>query len=133
MAEYLHICKEEGLYYELGYETFEQWLGVPEISLSRSHAYALTGAYEELVIERGIPVDRLITIEITKLTEILPAVKRGDVDVFDALSDAEVLSRSDLREKFHHEKTGKLDAETARPICPACGQRTKASKAVHGA
>lgn len=126
LAAYLHEINAERLYQLLGYETFNEWLGVPEISLSRSHAYALIGAYVEFVVERGIDPAQIGAIEATKLAETLPALRRGEVEVEDAIADADSLSRSDLREKYR-EDSGRLDATTERPICPNCGARMRAT------
>jgi hypothetical protein len=127
LAAYLHEMNAERLYTVLGYETFNEWLGTPEISLSRSHAYALIGSYVEFVIERGIDHREIDSIEATKLAETLPALRRGEVQVEDAIADASTLSRSDLREKYRADGSGRLDAETERPICPNCGARMKAA------
>lgn len=126
LAAYLHEMNVERLYELLGYETFNEWLGAPEISLSRSHAYALIGSYVEFVIERGIDPSEIHEIEATKLAETLPALRRGDIGVEDAIDDAGSLSRSDLREKYREGGSGRLDADTERPICPNCGSRMKA-------
>lgn len=128
LAAYLHEMNAERLYELLGYRTFHEWLGTPEISLSRSHAYALIGSYVEFVIERGIDPSEIQEIEATKLVETLPALRRGEIDVEDAIGDAASLSRSDLREKYRDEESGRLDAQAERPICPNCGARMKAAK-----
>lgn len=125
LAAFLHEINAERLYTLLGYETFNEWLGAPEISLSRSHAYALIGSYVEFVIERGIAPESIATIEATKLAETLPALRRGDVQVEAAIADADALSRSDLREKYRRPDAA-LDADTEHPICPTCGARMKA-------
>lgn len=128
LAAYLYEMQSGHYYQLLGYESFDEWIGIPEISLSRSHVYALTGAYSELVIERKIELSQIEDIDSTKLGEILPAIRSGRVEVLDAIADAKVLSRSDLREKLTQETGHPLDAEKARPICPHCGNRMKAGK-----
>lgn len=127
LASYLHEIQSDRLYRLLDCDTFERWLAGPEISLSRSHAYALIGAYQEFVVERGMDVEVVGAIEVSKLAETLPALRAGGVTVEDALADAEALSRSDLREKYRHD-TGKLDAEIEPTVCPACGQRVRGDR-----
>lgn len=127
MASLLYEMRESQLYRLLDYDSFERWLASPEISLSRSHAYALIGAYQEFVIERGLDMEMVGAIEASKLAETLPALRAGEVTAEDALADAEALSRSDLREKYRHDRGG-LDAEAEAAVCPACGQRVRGGR-----
>lgn len=127
LAGYLHEMQDGRLYRLLDCDSFERWLATPEISLSRSHAYALIGAYTELVVERGLDPELVGAIEASKLAETLPALRAGDVTAEEAIADAESLSRSDLREKYRHD-TGQLDAEAEPPVCPACGQRVRGGR-----
>jgi hypothetical protein len=123
MAAALHSIKAEGLYELLGYERFTDWIATPEIGLKRSQAYALTLIYEELVIERRVPLDDLFYLEPTKVAEVLPAIRKG-TDVVEALADASILSRSDLRAKYRGiEPTP--DEPVDLPVCPECGQLVK--------
>lgn len=124
LASYLHEMQDGRLYRLLDCDSFERWLATPEISLSRSHAYALIGAYSEFVIEWGLQPEVVGAVEVTKLAETLPAIRAGEVTADEALADAESLSRSDLREKYRHD-TGQLDAEAEPPVCPACGRRVR--------
>jgi hypothetical protein len=123
MAAALHSIKAEGLYELLGYERFTDWIATPEIALKRSQAYALTAIYEELVIERRVPLDDLYYLEPSKVAEVLPAIRKG-TDVIEALADASILSRSDLRAKYRGiEPTP--DEPVDLPVCPECGQLVK--------
>lgn len=123
MAEALHAIKAEGLYELLGYEKFTDWIATPEIGLKRSQAYALTAIYEELVIERRVPLDDLYYLEPSKVAEVLPAIRRG-ADVVEALADANVLSRSDLRAKYRGVEP-QPEEPVDLPVCPECGQLIK--------
>lgn len=102
----------------LGLESFETWLGEPEISLGRTAAYAMVAAWNELVVERGISAQRLATLDLSKVQVILAPVRRG-VPVEEALSDCETLSRSDLRALYGNEE------EANYYVCEACGSRVK--------
>lgn len=128
LAERLEHFHAERMWAALGYETFEEWLGSPEISLSQSHSYALMEGYRELVKERGLTTDDLAGIEITKVRTVLPALRRGEVEVEDALADARTLSRSDLTEKYADRHRDKLDAEREPERCSECGQPLRRSK-----
>lgn len=126
LASLLYEMNAGQHYLLLGHETFKSWLGTPEVGLSQSHAYALIGIHAEFVIEHGISPEQIGAIEATKLAETLPALRAG-ADPLELISDAAALSRSDLREKLGHDGD-RLDAETARPICPNCQQRMPARK-----
>ncbi|NUQ11632.1 MAG: hypothetical protein HUU26_04775 [Gemmatimonadaceae bacterium] len=103
----------------LGIESFNEWIAQPEISLGRAEVYAMISAWRELVVERGVEPERLGELEITKVAVVLKSIKSRTVSIDDALSDCEVLSRSDLRAKYQ-------DAEAAEyRLCEACGQRVK--------
>jgi hypothetical protein len=102
----------------LSHDTFNEWLGQPEISLTRGEAYAMIGAWHELVQERDIDLDRLAALDISKVAVILPAIRRG-ADVEKALSDCEILSRSDLRAEYQSSEHAEYR------VCDACGSRIK--------
>jgi hypothetical protein len=121
LAGVLHTIQAEKLYELLGYERFTEWIAAPEIGMGRSHAYALTSIYQELVVERGIPEQDLYYIEPTKLAEVMPWIRQGG-DVEQALADATELSRSDLRAKYRKEENEPEDAAES-VICPVCGSK----------
>jgi hypothetical protein len=100
LAGYLHEFYSERMWEHLGHDKFEEWLGTPEIGLGRSQVYALIEAYEELVVKRGVEEAILAELEATKLAVVLPALRKGEVGLEDALADCESLSRSALREKY---------------------------------
>lgn len=127
LASLLYEMNAGQHYQLLGHETFKSWLGTPEVSLSPTHAYALIGIYAEFVIEGGFGPDDLGAIEATKLATALPAIRRGEIDLSEAIDDATQLSRSDMTEKYR-DPSAPLDAETERPICPNCHQRMPARK-----
>jgi hypothetical protein len=105
----------------LDYESFNEWLGQPEISLSRSNAYELMSAWRELAIEREVDPKRLAGLDLSKLTVVLPAVRDG-MDVEEALSACETLSRSDLRAEFQSPEHAEYR------VCEACGSKVKVTE-----
>lgn len=118
LAEYLHEFYGEQMWEARDCETFEDWLGSPEISLSRSHVYALVQCYEELVVKRGVEQERLEAVEVSKVQQVLPALRREEVDLETALADCEALSRASLREKY-----GRSLPASRKPLvqCEKCG------------
>lgn len=118
LAAYLHEFHSEKMWEHLGYDRFDDWLGSPDISLGRSQVYASIEAYEELVVKREVDPAVLADLETTKIGVVLPALRRGDVDLETALADCEALSRSALREKY-----GKQVGAERVPLieCEDCG------------
>lgn len=118
LAAYLHEFYVAKMWEHLGHDKFEDWLGTPEIGLARSQVYALIEAYEELIVKRGVEDAVLAKLEASKLAVVLPALRRGEVELEEALADCEVLSRSALREKY-----GKAVPAERVPLiqCEDCG------------
>jgi hypothetical protein len=119
LAAFLHEFHADAMWEALGHATFNEWLGDPDVSLGRRHAYALIDAHRVLVLDKGVKPAALNELEATKVAEVLPAIKQG-LDVEEALADVRVLSRSDLREKYHGDGT-----EPTYRKCECCGQRVK--------
>lgn len=103
----------------LGIESFNEWLGQPEISLSRAEAYAMIAAWRELVVERDVEIEQLTRLDVSKIAVVLPAIKDGRVRLDQALSDCEALSRSDLRAQYQDSTAAEYR------VCEACGSRVK--------
>lgn len=118
LAAFLHEFHGAKMWEHLGHDKFEEWLGTPEIGLGRSQVYALIEAYEELVVKREVEQSVLADLEATKLAVVLPALRRGEVELEQALADCEALSRSALREKY-----GKSVPAERVPLveCEDCG------------
>lgn len=108
----------------LGHDSFDAWLAQSDVDLQRRHAYRLIEAHRELVMRRELPPESIEDVEITKVAVVLPALKRGDVTVDDALADVRVLSRSDLADKYRGTPSAPIDATTEPELheCPDCGR-----------
>jgi hypothetical protein len=102
----------------LDHDSFNEWLGQPEISLGRAEAYAMIGAWRDLIVDRQVDATRLAGLDISKVAVVLPAIRRG-MDVEEALSACETLSRSDLRAEFQSPEHAEYR------VCEACGSRVK--------
>lgn len=103
-------------------DSFNEWLGQPEVSITRADAYAMIGAWRDLVLAREVDPRDLDEIDLSKLAVVLPAVRAGK-DVLDALADCRTLSRSDLRAVYQQRDP------VAGPLCPECGRPLPAKAA----
>lgn len=100
LAEGLHRFNRSKLWRDLGYQSFEAYLDEPELGIERRWAYDLISMYEQLVVQRGVPVEELAGVRSSKVREVLPAIRRGQVTVDEALADCRVLSRADLEVRY---------------------------------
>lgn len=119
VAEHLHAFHDGKGWVALGLGSFNEWLGQPEISLSRAEAYAMIGAWRDLVVGKNVDPTELGRLDVSKVAVVLPAVRRGDVETEQALSDCESLSRSDLRAAYQE------PGHASYRVCDACGSRVK--------
>ncbi|HTE63661.1 MAG TPA: hypothetical protein VK631_25110 [Solirubrobacteraceae bacterium] len=126
LAGRLHAFHTERAWEALGVESFTTWLGGPEVGLKRSQAYLLIDAWQHVVVDGGADPARLAAADVSKVAVVLPALKRGEVTVDDALADCEALSRSDLSDRYRGDPSARLDAETEPGWhqC-SCGNRHK--------
>lgn len=135
LAGALYRFHDAKMWTALGYRTFDEWLASPDVEIKRRHVYGLIEVWRTLVIELGLQPRQLEGIQISKLRDVMPALRRGQVDPETALEDARTLAREDVREKYgliaatatpaEVERGQVLDAE-AEPehaICPNCGSR----------
>lgn len=119
LAERLHAFHGERAWEGLGAETFTDWLGDPEVSLGRSRAYLLMAVWETFVVTCQLPRTALVGLELSKFTHVVGPVARGELVAEDALADVQVLSRTDLRQKYVHLEQGD---EPDPELCPTCGR-----------
>lgn len=119
LAGYFYEFYEGEMWVPLGHDRFEDWLGDPDIGLGRSQVYALKEAYAELVVKREVDPADLAELDVSKIDVVLPALRRDEVDVEEALADCKALSRSALREKY-----GKAVPVARVPLteCEECGK-----------
>lgn len=118
LAARLYDCHRHDDWRTLGYGSLGEWLAQADIGIERGHYYAMVRVFETFVIEHAVPVQQLAAVDVSKATEVLPAVRDGKVTPEEALADCEALTRRDLRERYarhggaepHHWET-----------CPTCG------------
>jgi hypothetical protein len=112
LARDLYRFHESRLWADLGYETFEAYLADPELELERRWVYDSMAMYKQLVVERGVDPSRLQELQISKVREVLPAIRRELVTLDEALDDATTLRRVDLEQKY---RGAASDGRTAGP------------------
>jgi hypothetical protein len=95
LGEELYWFEREQAYRDIGYPSFNAYLGDPEVNISRSLAYRLKGVYQRFVLELGSPAARLLEAGADKLDVIRPHVDQDNADEW--INKASALSRSDLR------------------------------------
>lgn len=123
--------RDKRYFHALGYETFEDFLGSPDIAMSRSMVFDLIRAVEVFIDKLARPIEELAAIGISKLTTVAKDDKEGQPlvlqDVEEWMGKAKELSRSDLQEEaepFLPERVRRSDAPRStdwKPIGP--GQR----------
>lgn len=113
LAIMLKINRDRKYYRTLGYETFEEYLGTPEISLSRAYTYKLIKNYELWVQKYRVSPAKLQGIDSEKLYLVGVVATKEDYEEW--LEKAKVLSRSDIRSLIKGE-----DYEY-KVTCPECG------------
>lgn len=100
LAEDLYAFHIAEQWRELGYPSFNAYLNDPEIEVEKRHAHYLIELWRELVIKREVDPKILEDVGVSKVQVVLPSIRRGYVDIPDALADAKTLSRDDLRKEY---------------------------------
>jgi hypothetical protein len=138
LAADLYEIFTERLWEHLGHDSFEAWIASPEVEISKRWAYEHINLYRQLVVLKEIPAQDLYPLEPSKLQTVVPAIRRNQVSIKQALADVETLSRGDLRDRYVGQAAISSSAGRAPDItshleathepdhvrCPTCGQRT---------
>ena len=116
LASLLVVNHNENYYKILGYDTWEEFLAIPEISISRFWAYKLIKVYETWVEKFGVEPAKL-DIDLEKL--FLTIKKATKENYEEVLEQARNLSRSDVKQLM----SGKgYEFERYKMVtCPHCG------------
>lgn len=104
LAEDLYRFQEMGAWALLDYDNLGQWLAQPEVNISRTTFFRLTRSYRALVLDHGVKPEQLAELDPSKVAEVLPALKRGDVALDKALADVKALGARDLRTEYGSSK-----------------------------
>jgi len=113
LAIMLKINRDRKYYKTLGYTTFEEYLGTPEISLSRGYTFKLIKNYELWVQKYNVSPAKLEGIDSEKL--YLAGMIATQDDYEEWIQKAKDLSRSDIKSLMSGE-----DYEY-KIKCPKCG------------
>lgn len=103
LSAFVYEFHEGACWALLGYDTLDEYLAQPDVTMSRTQFFRLSKVYRDLVIVRKIPVAKLEEIDPSKVHEVAPAIVRGDVKAADALADAKELGARDLRDKYRRD------------------------------
>lgn len=132
LAQDLHSFHKGQCWEALGYETLEQWLASPHIEIGRRMFFLLVDTFRQLVLSEKMTLEALGHVDITKVQAVLPAIRRGQVEIGEALGDVAELPLRALREKYTDLRP--LDAGPDRSIkpdefhyekCSMCGSTLK--------
>ncbi len=122
LALLLKNSHDNHYYKTLGYDTWEEYLGTPEISMSRFWAYKLIKVYETWVEKFGVEPAKL-DIDLEKL--FLTIKKATKENYEEVLEQARNLSRSDVKQLMSG-KEYEFDTERYKMVtCPHCGMEFK--------
>jgi hypothetical protein len=111
----LQESQKDSLYKFIGYDTFNEYLGAPELGFKRSTAYRLISLINLYVDKLKVPAVRLIGVGSTKLGAISKVVEN---DVEGWLSKAEHLSKSSLDEEISGRGPGEKSLPPFSPPPP---------------
>lgn len=119
-----------------GYEDLDDWLADPEIQLERKTYKRLVTAWRNLVVIGKVKPERLLTVDVSKVEVILPAVRAGRKTLKEALADAQALGWHDLREVYQggnvpaqgneQADDGDVIEGTATPVYETVGDEARA-------
>jgi len=124
LGAYLKEVRDKNLYIEKGCESFEEYIGMPELSFSRSMVFALIGVFEDF-FQKSTQTD-LMEIGYVKLDRIRQF--KGESNFEEWIEKAKTLSLSDLNAEIR-ETRGEAEIsyvpkdDIAENItCPFCGK-----------
>lgn len=97
---------EDGRLYEsLGHNTFESFIGDPEVDIGRSTAYRYMKVYRRFLLMAETPAEDVVKMGMRKAGMISRFVNDPAEDIQEWIEKAKMLSRSDLQEEIN-EATG---------------------------
>ena len=136
LGAYLKQVRDFELYREIGCDSFEEYIGQPELSFKRSTVYSLIGVYEDFFEKESnqLDIENIEEIDYTKLDKIRRFKYLPNEEFAEWVEKARVLSLSDLIEEIKEAKGEVIDdgkrseippeSETYKEVvCPACGAK----------
>jgi len=125
LGKLLKVNHDNKYYRTLNYDTWESFLAMPELSMSRFWAFKLIKVYEVWVDKYNVEPAKL-DIDLEKLW-LVSTMGVNEDNYEEMLEKARTLSRSDLRQL----KSGDYEFEPEKykvVICPKCGHEFKIYK-----
>jgi len=134
LGAYLKQVRDFELYREIGCESFEEYIGQPELSFKRSTVYSLIGVYEEFFSEKSnhLDIENIEEIDYTKLDKIRRFRYLPKEEFAEWVEKARVLSLSDLIKEIKEARGEPIEGEEIQEqkieqykdvTCPACGTK----------
>jgi hypothetical protein len=111
----------ELLGYEKGTAGLNTYLAEPDRGMKRRHYFRLIEMHRELREVRGVGADTLEGIEVSKVVEVLPAIRDGKVSVEEGLEDARSMGWRDLRAQYGGNGS-EPEPDPEMHECPECGR-----------
>lgn len=96
LAAKLYQFRAGNMFEALGYQSFNAYLADPDVEIEHRWAYDYLAMYEQLVIKRGVEPEELKELEVSKVKESLPAIRREQVTWEEAKSAIKSLSKRDI-------------------------------------
>ena len=115
LGAYLKLIHDENLYLLLDDSTWQEYLDMPEVDLSRSQAFKLIAVYERWILKYDYTPEEISKISIEKL--YIASSQANETNHKEWLEKARVLSRADLKSE--------TPGNTQKPeqiTCPHCGR-----------
>jgi hypothetical protein len=97
MGMALERIRDDKLYVYLDCKSFEEFLGLPELSMGRSTAFLYISIYDTFINKHQMKTDVISAIDLSKLQMILPVVHAFPEEAELWVTNAEVMSRTDLK------------------------------------
>lgn len=137
LGAYLKQVRDFELYKEIGCESFEEYIGQPELSFKRSTVYSLIGVYEEFFSEESnhLDIENIEEIDYTKLDKIRRFHYLPKEQFEEWVEKARVLSLSDLIDEIKEVRGEPVEEGSTPPkevaqyidvTCPACATKFRA-------
>jgi hypothetical protein len=100
LAEFVYQFHDERGWETLGYETLNAYLAEPHRDIKRRQFFRLVELHREFVIERGVSPLVLAEIDVSRMIELLPAIRDGNVSVDELLETARTCTSRELRRRY---------------------------------
>ena len=129
----LSQVKREGLWEYADYTSFDAYLADPDICMSYSTASRMINVYEIFVEHYGISIEEMQTIDFSKVSELLPAVKNKQLlapEIKQLLDETRGMTVRDIR--IHRKEIEGIDTDNCAHVwiekkqwrCSKCNEVT---------